>query len=171
MHTGVIYEAILVGREVGSVAGGGRYDNLVGMFKKKGATIPCVGVSIGIERLFAIVANNQTEEMMRQTETEVFVASVAPGKDNRKPMLLERLKIQSELWAAGIKCDTLHKMNPKILTQFQKCETEKIPFAIVIGPDEVQNGEVKIRNVATQEELFCKRDEYVAKLQAMLKEI
>lgn len=60
-YTGVIYEAILkAGQEggeegtVGSVAGGGRYDQLVGMFDPKKKTVPCVGVSFGIERLFAI---------------------------------------------------------------------------------------------------------------------
>merc|ERR1712029_715595 len=62
-YTGIIYEAILTddnkdekGEEirVGSVAGGGRYDKLVGMFDPKGRSVPCVGVSIGIERLFSI---------------------------------------------------------------------------------------------------------------------
>merc|ERR1712222_108609 len=55
-YTGVIYEAVLGGEEevlVGSVAGGGRYDGLVGMFDPKGRSVPCVGVSIGIERLFS----------------------------------------------------------------------------------------------------------------------
>lgn len=73
-YTGVIYEALLtqagvapVGSEaqkgapaeesvsVGSVAGGGRYDGLVGMFDPKGRKVPCVGVSIGIERIFSIM--------------------------------------------------------------------------------------------------------------------
>lgn len=73
-YTGVIYEAILsqtipapvsapaeqngadeAGVSVGSVAGGGRYDGLVGMFDPKGRKVPCVGVSIGIERIFSIM--------------------------------------------------------------------------------------------------------------------
>lgn len=73
-YTGVIYEAVLTqagvaavssetqngaaGEEsvsVGSVAGGGRYDGLVGMFDPKGRKVPCVGVSIGIERIFSIM--------------------------------------------------------------------------------------------------------------------
>lgn len=73
-YTGVIYEAVLTQagmapissedqhgppREesfgVGSVAGGGRYDGLVGMFDPKGRKVPCVGVSIGIERIFSIM--------------------------------------------------------------------------------------------------------------------
>ena len=73
-YTGIIYEAVLTqagvapvvaeaqngapGEEsvsVGSVAGGGRYDGLVGMFDPKGRKVPCVGVSIGIERVFSIM--------------------------------------------------------------------------------------------------------------------
>lgn len=63
-YTGVIYEAVLLqtpvraGEEplgVGSVAAGGRYDGLVGMFDPKGRKVPCVGLSIGVERIFSIV--------------------------------------------------------------------------------------------------------------------
>lgn len=50
------------GGSVGSVAGGGRYDNLVGMFDPKNKTVPCVGVSFGIERLFAV----QERKMLKQ---------------------------------------------------------------------------------------------------------
>ena len=71
-YTGLIYEAVLTDGEttVGSIAGGGRYDGLVGMFS--GKDIPAVGVSIGIERVFAILeekANN-----IRPTKTQIFVA-------------------------------------------------------------------------------------------------
>lgn len=60
----MIFEAVLLQQEndhvedlvsVGSVAGGGRYDGLVGMFDPKGRKVPCVGVSIGIERIFSIL--------------------------------------------------------------------------------------------------------------------
>ena len=56
-YTGVIYEAVLVDgtSSVGSIAAGGRYDNLVGMFSVSGQQTPCVGVSIGVERVFAIM--------------------------------------------------------------------------------------------------------------------
>ena len=73
-YTGIIYEAVLTqagvvshpptqagvpkaeeGVSVGSVAGGGRYDGLVGMFDPKGRTVPCVGVSFGVERIFSIM--------------------------------------------------------------------------------------------------------------------
>ena len=84
---------------VGSVAGGGRYDNLVGMFDSKGRNVPCVGVSIGVERLFSILeARAQAAKgKTRTTETEVFVASA------QKNMVEERMKICKALWDANIK--------------------------------------------------------------------
>ena len=107
-YTGIIYEAILTddnkdekGEDirVGSVAGGGRYDKLVGMFDPKKRDVPCVGVSIGIERLFSImeanIAKNKTP--IKAVETQVFVASA------QKNLMEERMKLCCELWDAGIK--------------------------------------------------------------------
>ena len=66
-YTGLIYEAVLTDSDkVGSIAGGGRYDELVGMFSSK--SIPAVGVSIGIERVFAIL-EEKAEGKVRATET------------------------------------------------------------------------------------------------------
>ena len=84
---------------VGSVAGGGRYDNLVGMFDAKGRKVPCVGVSIGVERVFSIIEAQQakSEQLLRTTETEVFVAAA------EKRMLEHRMKLCRELWDNGLK--------------------------------------------------------------------
>ena len=82
---------------VGSVAGGGRYDDLVGMFDAKGRKVPCVGVSIGVERVFSILEARAAKENRRTTETEVYVASA------QKNLVEERLKICAELWSVDIK--------------------------------------------------------------------
>jgi len=101
-YTGVIYEAILIGDDtegVGSVSGGGRYDNLVRDLVGKGKQVPCVGFSIGIERIFSIIERRMKEkkEEMRIHEVEVYVASPQKG------FLKERMKILQLLWDAGIK--------------------------------------------------------------------
>uniref|UniRef100_A0A182YEX5 histidine--tRNA ligase n=1 Tax=Anopheles stephensi TaxID=30069 RepID=A0A182YEX5_ANOST len=97
-YTGVIYEAVLLGSgagggaeeeeiTVGSVAGGGRYDNLVGMFNPKRKQVPCVGVSIGVERLFSIIearAGGKT----RTNETQVY----AEHSYKLNPKLLAQLQ-------------------------------------------------------------------------------
>ena len=98
---------------VGSIAAGGRYDELVGMFmgaasndsKKKEKGIPCVGVSVGVERVFSILMAKEKEKAAqgkargigRKSETEVYVMSVGDG------LVVERMQIAKELWAAGIK--------------------------------------------------------------------
>lgn len=74
-YTGLIYEAVLTdpSNKVGSIAGGGRYDGLVGMFS--GKQIPSVGVSIGIERVFAILEERfKNDSAVRSTETQIYVA-------------------------------------------------------------------------------------------------
>lgn len=89
---------------VGSIAAGGRYDNLVGMFTaaaagegKKAAQLPCVGVSIGMDRIFAIVWPKWVERGMRSKDTMAFVMAAGDG------LLTERVQLVQELREAGIK--------------------------------------------------------------------
>jgi len=71
-YTGLIYEAVLTDTDrVGSIAGGGRYDGLVGMFS--GKPVPSVGVSVGIERVFSIL-EERAAASMRATTTQIMVA-------------------------------------------------------------------------------------------------
>lgn len=175
-YTGVIYEAVLLQDQkeaqaqqndhceetpsVGSVAGGGRYDGLVGMFDPKGRKVPCVGVSIGIERIFSIMEQKAeaSDEKIRTTETQVLVAAA------QKKLLEERLKLISELWNAGIKAEMLYKKNPKLLNQLQYCEETGIPLVAIIGEQELKDGVVKLRVVATREEVNISRQDLVAEI-------
>ncbi|XP_075437303.1 histidine--tRNA ligase, cytoplasmic-like [Ascaphus truei] len=175
-YTGVIYEAILLQNQgepqrqqndhieesvsVGSVAGGGRYDGLVGMFDPKGRKVPCVGVSIGIERIFSIMEQKSeaSEEKVRTTETQVLVAAA------QKKLLEERMKLLSELWNAGIKAEMLYKKNPKLLNQLQYCEETGIPIVAIIGEQELKDGVVKLRVVATREEADVPRQNLVEEI-------
>ncbi|XP_076446742.1 histidine--tRNA ligase, cytoplasmic-like isoform X1 [Babylonia areolata] len=176
-YTGVIYEGVLKGYShakgasdseeqvgVGSVAGGGRYDGLVGMFDPDGKKVPCVGVSIGIERLFSIMEAKArtTNAKIRTTETEVMVVSA------QKNLVEERLKLCAELWNADIKAEQSYKKNPKALTQFQYCEENGIPLALVLGQSEIEAGVVKLRVVATREEREVKREDLVGEIRKVL---
>ncbi|XP_032281082.1 probable histidine--tRNA ligase, mitochondrial [Phoca vitulina] len=173
-YTGVIYEAVLLQTpaqaeesfNVGSVAAGGRYDGLVGMFDPKGHKVPCVGLSIGVERIFAIVEQRlkTSGQKIRTTETQVFVATP------QKNFLHERLKLISELWDAGIKAELLYKNNPKLLTQLHYCEHMGIPLVVIIGEQELKEGVIKLRSVASREEVTIKRENLVAEIQKTLSE-
>ena len=84
-YTGLIYEAVLTDTDrVGSIAGGGRYDGLVGMFS--GKVVPAVGVSVGIERVFSILEEKAGAEV-RATCTQIFIAQAS------KNLTADRLKI------------------------------------------------------------------------------
>jgi len=101
-YTGLIYEAVLTDTDrVGSIAGGGRYDGLVGMFSNK--PIPAVGVSIGIERVFAILEEKSKDDYtVRETETQIMIAQIG------KNLIGERMKILNDLWSLGIKAETVY---------------------------------------------------------------
>ena len=156
-YTGLIYEAILLNTEgVGTVAAGGRYDELVGVFHPKNNSVPCVGVSFGIERLFTVYEKQQKASgKLRATETEVYVAS--PGKG----MILERLRLLAHLQEHKIKCETSYRTNPKLLKQLQYAEENAIPLVILIGESEIAEGIVKIRVTTTREEEVVPRDKVV----------
>lgn len=156
---------------VGSVAGGGRYDNLVGMFDPRGKAVPCVGVSIGVERIFSVLEAKfaASKVKLRTNDVEVYVASAHKGLHE------QRLRVLNQLWDAGIKVSLLYlpllcklslnysfsvgtqaehsyKLNPKLLAQLQHCEEHQIPLAIVLGDAELAQGVVKLREVTTRQE-------------------
>lgn len=158
-YTGVIYECVLKAEPkiaqngdeagtVGSVAGGGRYDGLVGMFDPKGKQVPCVGVSIGVERIFSVLEakNAASGVKTRTTEIEAYVASAHKGLHEK------RLEILNKLWDQGVKAEHSYKLNPKLLAQLQYCEENGVPLAVVFGDSELGRGVVKIREITTRKE-------------------
>lgn len=132
------------------------------MFDSKKQQVPCVGVSIGVERVFSILEQRAGKNKVRTTETQVYVASAQKGLVN------ERIKLLATLWSAGIKAEHSYKANPKLLQQLQFCEDMQIPWALVIGEGELERGVVKLRNVTSREEEDIKRDELVALLKPRL---
>ncbi|KAI8097813.1 histidyl-tRNA synthetase [Gilbertella persicaria] len=150
-YTGIIYEAVAEKTEgVGSIAAGGRYDHLVGMFSGtnkagKPKTIPCVGVSIGVERLFSILMSRQKLSDIKSNKTQVYVISVGDG------LLKERMELVRELWDAGIQASFMQKNKPKLEKQWVACEKEHIPFAVIIGQDELNHGQVRIKDMRNKD--------------------
>lgn len=177
-YTGMVFEAVLTGGKskdkdsdeeniaVGSVAGGGRYDNLVGMFDSSGRQLPCVGGSVGIERIFAIMVKKLEKaksNLLRPTETQVYVATAHTG------LVEERLAICKILWENEIKTEFSFKNSPKLLSQIQECEQKLIPIALILGESELKRGVVRVRIVATRSEKEVQRSELVNYLKSELK--
>ncbi|KAF3491817.1 histidyl-tRNA synthetase [Arthroderma uncinatum] len=133
---------------VGSVAAGGRYDDLVGMFSPK-AQIPCVGISFGVDRIFSITKARMDREndkdALRSSEVDVFV--MAFGGKGFTGLLKERMQICKSLWEAGIKAEFSYKVKPKLPAQFKAAESNKIPFAVILGEDELAAGQVRVKEM------------------------
>lgn len=133
---------------VGSVAAGGRYDNLVGMFSGKNQ-VPCVGISFGVDRIFSItkarMEADKNAAAVRRNEVDVYV--MAFGGSGFKGLLKERMSVCASLWEAGIKAEFLYKVKPKLQNQFKAAENNGTPFAIVLGEDELAKGQVKIKEM------------------------
>lgn len=160
---------------VGSIAAGGRYDNLVGMFSgvnKKGEPnlkIPCVGVSIGVERVFSILMSKQKAEDIKSNETQVYVISVGDG------LLKERMQIANELWENDIKASFMFKNKPKLDKQWAACEKDHVPLAVIIGKDELDKGEVRVKDMRSKDEsqgggVTIKRSDMVQELKRRLEQ-
>ncbi|KAJ3162258.1 Cytoplasmic and mitochondrial histidine tRNA synthetase [Geranomyces variabilis] len=176
-YTGVIYEAVVTASPsvqngeqvgVGSVAAGGRYDELVGMFSGN-KKIPCVGISIGVERVFALLSARRARSEIKANATEVYVIGLGEG------FLEERMAICSQLWNANIKAEYMFKRKPGNLNrQFEVCDKEQIPLAVIIGKQEVEAGVAKIRKMSkeaadsAEKEVTVERKALVETVRSML---
>jgi histidyl-tRNA synthetase len=176
-YTGVIYEVVTEGSAprvqgqqqeigVGSVAAGGRYDELVGMFS--GKPIPCVGISFGIDRIISIMkARGQSTQ--RAKDVDAFV--MAFGGKGFTGMLTDRMQVAQELWAQGIKAEFSYKVKPKLPQQFKQAETAGVPLAIILGEDELKEGKVKIKVLGIKDENNPEKDGVLVDRNNMVAEI
>lgn len=153
-YTGVIYEAAQTGESrVGSIAAGGRYDGLVGMFS--GREVPAVGVSIGIERILTIMEDHARGKIRRNI-TQVYVGSVnrklpASASEEEKAaeaarlassdaLLLLRLQLSTCLWDVGIPTEYSFLLNPGYNAQVKAVSAQAIPNTVWIYEDDLEAG-------------------------------
>ncbi|TMW92417.1 hypothetical protein EJD97_013080 [Solanum chilense] len=138
-YTGVIFEAVFKGAaQVGSIAAGGRYDNLIGMFGTR--QVPSVGISLGIERVFAIMEQLQKDknQEIRATETQVLVSIL--GDDSALAA-----ELAGELWNAKVKAEfMIHK---KVMKHIDRARDSRIPWMVLVGERELSEGVVKLKDV------------------------
>lgn len=136
---------------VGSIAGGGRYDNLVNMFAgvngKKTVQTPCVGISFGIERIFSLIKQRaEKASAIRPTATKVFVMAFGGGKD-WTGYLPERMKVAKQLWDAGIETEYVYKSKSNPRKQFDAADKCGCPLAVILGKEEFQDNKLRVKRL------------------------
>ncbi|MCS7140264.1 MAG: histidine--tRNA ligase [Candidatus Nezhaarchaeota archaeon] len=142
-YTGPIFEiSAETTVNVGSVAGGGRYDNLIELLG--GPPTPATGISLGIDRIVEVL-DEACMLPSAKTRTQVFVAYVNPSV---KP---EAFRIAEKLRAEGIKVE-VDLMGRKLDRQLKYADVKGIPYAIMIGPEELKQGIYKLRDMRNRNE-------------------
>jgi len=141
-YTGIVYEAAdLKTPELGSLFGGGRYDNLAGIYGRK---MPACGVAGGIERTLAAMEANGLFDG-EKTGVEYFVAAVNDS------IRAEAVKIAADLRKSGISAD-IDIMNKGLREQFDLANKINAKKIIVVGPKELAEGAVVVRDMKTGKE-------------------
>ncbi|KAH6824353.1 Class II aaRS and biotin synthetases superfamily protein [Perilla frutescens var. hirtella] len=159
-YTGVIFEAVFKGgTQVGSIAAGGRYDNLIGMFGRK--QVPSVGVSLGIERVFVIMEQLQKDknQEIRATEIQVLVSILVDD-------LSLGTELASELWEAKLKAEFM--VNKKLSKHVDRAKGSKIPYMAIVGDYELSKGVVKLKDTTDMTWEDVPRSKLVPALQTRL---
>lgn len=203
-YTGLIYEAVTQGSAppknaselkkskksededaseyvgIGSIAAGGRYDNLVNMFAsangKKNQSIPCVGVSFGVERIFSLIKLREAQNKeinIKPTATQVFIMAFGGGPD-WKGYLPERMQVAKKLWSEGIESEYVYKAKANPRKQFEAAEKSGAPVAVILGKEEYLEGKLRVKRLgpefANDDGELISIDEVVSKVQEKLKE-
>ena len=138
-YTGPIFEATLDALpHYGSIMGGGRYNELVSRFS--GEQLPAVGASVGVDRLLAALEEAGVAEG-RDSVSDVLVTTMD------KKLLPEYLALVSELRAAGLNAEVFLKPKAKLGDQLRYASDWGIPFAVIMGEDELQAGEVTVKDL------------------------
>ncbi len=154
-YTGSIFEAVVESPQGGSIAGGGRYDDLIGLFT--GKNVPAIGVSFGLERIIEVMKQDKKFELPEQkTSTQVFIISFE--NDSKKVVDISR-KFRN----SGIKTQ-YDLMERPIKKQLKFCSQLGIPFALLIDLKELNANQVKIRDLATGNETVTTLLESIIKI-------
>jgi histidyl-tRNA synthetase len=158
-YTGTIYETVLTDSRLGSLGGGGRYDQLIGQFL--GRELPCVGISFGIERIFDALAEKHLLADEAVTTTQALVTLFAPET------VAASLALAGSLRAVGIRTEVYTE--PRDLKpQLSFANKKGIPLAVIIGPDEAARDAAVLRDLRSGAQETLPQAEVAARAQALL---
>ena len=143
------------------------------MFKSR--PVPCVGVSVGVERVFTIMeakarraASEGGGQGLRRTPVQCMVASI-PSTRGKYDMAVERMRAVGELWAAGVSAETLFPVgDPKLQKQLAEALEKGVSLLVVLAEDELDRGEVVVKMLASRTERVFRRDALVREVRALV---
>lgn len=142
-YTGAIFEVKALDVQIGSITGGGRYDNLTGVFGMDG--VSGVGISFGADRIFDVL--NQLDLYPKDALLTTQLLFVNFGEKEEAYLL----PIIAKVRAAGIRTE-LYPESAKMKKQMGYADTKKIPFVAIVGETEMEEGKINLKNMITGEQ-------------------
>ena len=159
-YTGTVYETTLLDHpEIGSVCSGGRYDNLAGYYIEK--QLPGVGISIGLTRLFYVL--DEQGLLNPALPSAPADALVLPMGGDAAPAIA----VAEEIRAAGLRVQ-LYCEQKKFKQKMAYANKLEVPFAVLLGEDEIAEGKCSVKNMRTGEQLKLTPAEAAAHIKAAL---
>jgi len=157
-YTGPVFEATVREGNIGSLAGAGRYDGLVGRFSKQ--QLPATGISLGIERIIVIA------EEMQLLEEATTVSDVLVTLFDDETVGAS-LAVATELRSDGLNVETFLETGKGLGQQFRYASRRGIPFAIVLGPDELERGMVAVKDLESGDQVDVQRSTLAEHVKAL----
>ncbi|RFM29625.1 histidine--tRNA ligase [Deminuibacter soli] len=149
-YTGTIYEIKALNVQMGSIGGGGRYDDLTGLFGVP--NLPGVGISFGVDRIYDVMEELQLFPEEVQTGTQVLFFNLGEAESKKAFELMQQLR------SNGIRCELFHEQT-KFDKQFKYAEKKNIPYAIILGSTELQQQTCVVRNLVSGEQTTIQQTE------------
>ena len=154
-YTGAIFEVKALDTPMGSISGGGRYDNLTGIFGMPG--LSGVGISFGVDRIYDVLnALDLYPKGSLQTTQVLFI-------NFGEKETAYCLPIVAKVRQAGIRAE-IFPDSTKMKKQMSYANAKQIPFVVLAGDNEIAEGKVTLKNMETGEQTLVSPDELIAKL-------
>ena len=154
-YTGVIFEIKAIGAQMGSIGGGGRYDDLTGLFGVP--NVPGVGISFGVDRIYDVLQELQLFPETVQKSTRVLFFNLGIEEHQTAFHLMQELRER------GIAAELYHEQS-KFDKQFKYAEKKQVPYVVIIGSTELTEGTCIIKNIVTGEQKTILQQELVTQL-------
>jgi len=156
-YTGIIFEVRAKGVNIGSIGGGGRYDDLTGLFGLPG--IPGVGISFGVDRIYDVMEELKLFPPAVRRSTQVLFFNLG------EEAALKSFELMQDFRDSGIRSELFHE-SAKFDKQFKYAEKKNIPYVVIIGTDELLTGIAKIKHLPTGVQEEVKFGDLISKLKS-----
>ena len=154
-YTGAIFEVKALHVSMGSICGGGRYDDLTGIFGLKG--VSGVGISFGADRIYDVMTELNLFPTDPMQSTQVLFTNFGEKEEKHCMQLLRSLR------SAGINAE-IYPENAKMKKQFKYADDKQIPYVAVVGEEEMQNGLIALKHMQSGDQTPLTLEELILKL-------